>query len=308
MNLYDGNGDVIAIDSESSFPPYFETEIEGAVATLKSNDLLIGNTGESFVFITDVHWSLNAQHSPALINYILEKYRRIPVIFGGDAIGSKQSTKELAIAELRSFTDAFGDIIYTIGNHDENKEDSNPSTAYLTDAETYALLPRWSEGVYDCVTTGDTLGMYFDNPSQKIRHIIVRRENKTTLQASDVYQYIAEKIADTPSGWTNIIIMHDGLYNIANVSKAISDALTDGKSAVVFCGHTHANSVTVSNGITFVTTQTDAVNVNTHPTGCATMTAGTATEQAFDVVQIDANSKTVYMTRIGAGDDRTINY
>lgn len=308
LDFYDGNGELIEISNGNEIPPYWETEMETAVETLKSNELTIGENVVEFVFITDVHWSLNAKNSPSLVRYILDNYRDIPVIFGGDAIGSKQDTKALAYAELREFTGAFGNIIYAIGNHDANKEDGTDSSVHLTNGEVYALLPKNSEGVYGCVTTGDTMGMYFDNPSHNVRYIIIRRENKSTLSGSDVLQYMADRMAETPDGWTHIIVMHDGFYNISTVSAAVSGALTGTKKAVVFCGHNHANKSQVSDGITFISTQTDAVNVNTHPTDCAPMTIATTTEQAFDVMQIDLANQTVYATRVGAGDDRTINY
>ena len=65
-----------------------------------------------------------------------------------------------------------------------------------------------------------------------------------------------------------------------------------------------------SSDILITSTTCDAYarqNSNGFQHNVLTRTAGTITEQAFDVCQIDFTNKKLYMKRIGAGSDRTYN-
>jgi hypothetical protein len=61
------------------------------------------------------------------------------------------------------------------------------------------------------------------------------------------------------------------------------------------------------NGYALISTTTDAWRLQASSQGL-TRTVGTYTEQAFDVVHISKTNQTVYLTRIGAGSDRTIPF
>ena len=70
-----------------------------------------------------------------------------------------------------------------------------------------------------------------------------------------------------------------------------------------FSGHTHVDAITTLPGnITYpnIVTTCDTMN--------ETRTAGSITEQAFDVACVDTVNKKIYLTRIGYGSDREITY
>jgi hypothetical protein len=72
-----------------------------------------------------------------------------------------------------------------------------------------------------------------------------------------------------------------------------------------FSGHLHADKMyTVSSVYTVATLNDDKYVI----TGQPAKTAGTTTEQAFDIVTVNKNTRTVYLTRIGAGSDRSFTY
>ena len=83
------------------------------------------------------------------------------------------------------------------------------------------------------------------------------------------------------------------------------------KGGNVICwisGHTHQDKfITLPENITYkvLCTINDSLNVQS---GQATKTKGTATEQAFDIFTINKETRTVNITRIGAGIDRSFTY
>lgn len=103
----------------------------------------------------------------------------------------------------------------------------------------------------------------------------------------------------------------DELYNFSDAK---------GTCIAIIGGHTHYDASTeyenlVENSsssdtsfvwpyIPVIATTTDAINKQQTNTGELTRTAGTVTEQAFDVVNIDRSGRKITMKRIGAGGDR----
>ena len=79
-----------------------------------------------------------------------------------------------------------------------------------------------------------------------------------------------------------------------------------GNVIAVVCGHCHYDHLLKwNNSIPVITTLDDSY----HVVGDApTRTKGTITEQAFDVFTVDKTNRTVYVTRIGAGSDRSFTY
>jgi len=80
------------------------------------------------------------------------------------------------------------------------------------------------------------------------------------------------------------------------------------KGGEVICwvsGHVHRDKLFTISGINVITTLHDSLAVMS---GEATKTAGTATEQAFDIFTINKTTRTVNTTRVGAGADRSFTY
>lgn len=72
-----------------------------------------------------------------------------------------------------------------------------------------------------------------------------------------------------------------------------------------FAGHTHYDNVVATNGINIITVLNNSLNVYS---SSPTKTLGTTTECAFDIVTVNREKKTVKLTRIGAGNNRTFTY
>lgn len=311
-----------AKNDKTFIPAYWQDSLDTVVSNARTKALTIGKNLFDFIFITDTHWTVNAKHSPSLINYIADKLKIKTMIFGGDVITGTQSTRELALNEVYGFFENFDrqlNILSTLGNHDLNNNSS--TSAELTLDEAYPLYIKSAE--FFGLTDKTTMGAIFDNDSQKVR-VIQFLHPISSYTDADVTSWILSKIAEK-NGWTVIVISHaywnsmpsgtDLTVNIAStlLGKQIADALHDNSNTGFWlCGHTHRDyngTVTSDNGhtLTIICTTTDAYSYGGSDGG-PEMTLGTNTEQAFDIMQIDTVNRKIYTTRIGAGSDRIINY
>ena len=85
-------------------------------------------------------------------------------------------------------------------------------------------------------------------------------------------------------------------------AKTTTGDVADGNSPVKEEQQTKKNST-----LLVISTNCDTYKQST-PWGGYTMEAGTDTEQAFEIVQIDTKRHKLYLTRVGAGVDRTFQY
>lgn len=92
------------------------------------------------------------------------------------------------------------------------------------------------------------------------------------------------------------------------VTKSVDFTSNGGNVICWIAGHNHVDRfITMPEHITFnqVLTLNDSLNVQPQ---MPTKTRGTVTEQAFDVFTINKESRTVNITRVGAGSDRSFSY
>ena len=130
-------------------------------------------------------------------------------------------------------------------------------------------------------------------------------------------------VTSLASGWTVVLIAHNYWWdldgnnnprpstNSETVKASIETMKANANADIAYwqVGHLHSDySVTTDNGLLIVATTCDCSASREMNAISPTMTVGTATEQAFDVVQIDLANKNIYMTRCGVGNDRTFNY
>ena len=96
--------------------------------------------------------------------------------------------------------------------------------------------------------------------------------------------------------------------SVPNEFKTTSSVNFTGKGGDVvgvFGGHVHYDNIIKENEINIITTINDSyVRWSDAPE----RTKGTITEQAFDIVTIDKTTRTVNLTRVGAGSDRNFKY
>ena len=301
--------------SGKTFPSYYDNNVETVIANTKNNINMAGINGDSFIFVTDAHWGLNAKHSPEIIKYLLTNIPIRNVIFGGDALDS--GTKEAEMAKAYDFMSAYNfvddGLKYVLGNHDGNHNQHGSDDSYwFSSEELYGIFysPSKMEMKELHTTTGKvrlpTAYGYFDVPSVNVRYIIVGSpfgviddtefawiENQLTNNPSLHFVLFAHFLYDSSSGYTNSA---NKLFELCDEYNNVS--------AIVY-GHTHLDYVDyTANGIPIISTDTDAYSrLDTMNPNTATI--GTITEHAFDVYTIVFNQK-IMTERIGRGKNRTI--
>ena len=221
--------------------------------------------GDSFIFITDTHWSGNAKHSTQLISYVREHTGIQKVLFGGDILG-KASSKEAFIQKggeyLLESRDAFGsDYIPCVGDHDNNTVNvPNLSTCYvpyqemsplfigdLEECEEYHYydasdrLANYCSGEeYEEMIAFFKTVYYIDDKKNNIRYIVLNCGNGGKFGAPYTvfgggssllrlqFDWLAETLMSTPTGMNVCVLSHKGAYD-SSASRVLVGMLTQFK-------------------------------------------------------------------------------
>ena len=153
------------------------------------------------------------------------------------------------------------------------------------------------------------------------------------------YDWLTDVALDMPEGYTAFIFAHEpysGDYSLMtgvvdafnnkgtyknsftdsdnawrNASVDVNFANANGEIAAVFAGHTHLSEIRSEDNNPMYSTCplimiTNAVGGEVRDG--TTRTDGTTTEFAMDIVTVDLKNRNIYMTRLGAGEDREISY
>lgn len=120
IHLYDGSyipNDLTAVDKVARkaisdikpmyvIPEYFNTELNDAIAEVKTNMLEVGNHGVTFAFITDIHNENNAGNSHLLVGKLMEETGVNVLVNGGDNINNGNNKDQMLKME-RDVTNRF---------------------------------------------------------------------------------------------------------------------------------------------------------------------------------------------------------
>lgn len=307
-----------AVMQGSVLPSYWYTYLETKIADVQSKDMAIGNHGDSFVFVTDLHYVTNDGHSAGATKYVLDHSSVTKVIIGGDICNGDTTSKQGCINQIIACRNDFREInpYYLRGNHDNNTEIASPTPEKaLSDSELYGLILKPIENK---IIGDKTFHYYFDNEVEKVRYICLDTGHPDTNVISDAQiTWMQQRITELSAGWTVIVLTHQYYSTVGtmdgNGTKILAglNAIYDTASATiagVICGHSHADYMeTTAKGFPVICTTCD-VRGGQSSSVPLTRTAGTYTEQAFDVFHIDTTARKIYATRIGAGSDRNTTY
>ena len=307
------------VNSGTHLPDYWLTYLETKISDVQDKDIEIGNHGDGFIWVTDLHYNTNDGNSAGACEYKIEKSSVNNVIIGGDICNGSNDGKSACFKQILNCRDAYRPInpFYLRGNHDNNTEISSPSEGKaISDSELYGIILKPIED--KIVNPDKALHYYFDNEVQKIRYICLDTGHPDTNVISDAQiTWMQGIITELASGWTVVVLTHQYYSNAAQLTRddngdkilAGLNAIYDSANATiacVICGHSHRDVLeTTAKGFPVICTTCD---VRGGESGSLTRTAGTYTEQAFDVFHIDTTARKIYATRIGAGSDRETTY
>ena len=159
----------------------------------------------------------------------------------------------------------------------------------------------------------------YDDEFQKVRFIVLDYSD------ADAASYLTTHAAELSAGWTVVVICHEYWgdrespsdpvtpnTNGAAIASAIDNGygVWDAEVALFLVGHIHFDkNTTTTSGVPIVSINCDAyTDGQSYNWGGYQMTKGTTTEQCIDLVNIDTQNKDIYMTRVGAGSDRSFSY
>lgn len=315
-------------DSDEMPANYYEA-INAKLTDLHNNMKDIGKNGETFAFITDLHWFKNAKNSQNIIKYLRKKANIDNIICGGDLIneGTPDSQADIMCDCVRAFELPNAFFPCAVGNHDDN---SNWSPEFIAEHPEYLF---GKNGVYaymisqnkDNVTyiSSNAWNYYYDIVSSKTRVIIC--DTGADSSFSD-YDDLASCMLSTPSGYHIVIVAHwlmnsnqkttfctnlCDMIDAYNAHSTVTINLTTydfasaaGEVVCALSGHEHVDEdTTTTAGIPVIVTNCDMVG--DYATG---ITYDTIEEQCLDVITIDYINKTIKCLRFGKGSDRTFSY
>lgn len=299
------------IENGKGYPSFYDSYILDRIENIKYKDILIGNSGDSFTFITDLH-DQNNYYSPFLAKKIYDNTSVKKIVYGGDYI-NEPSSKETALSLLsdrRNKCMVKDDVIVLRGNHDTNPY----GTGQLTVGEFYSIFDKHIE---KHINTNKNTYFYYDNESQKIRYIFVDSGVDGTI--SDTQKnWIKVNTENLSAEWTIVVFMHHGIYtdvkddrtnikaysSLTTVKQVLANVTA--KIACIICGHIHIDLSDTSGAYPIICTTCDAHGVQASSMSSDNRDVGTINEQAFDVFHIDTANKKVYATRIGGGENNVI--
>jgi hypothetical protein len=322
-----------------SVPSYWIPHLEEKLKKIRKN--AEDGVTDSFIFISDIHSENNTLLSPALAQYIKENTGIDRVIIGGDLInGNKEKEKALAAMEAALQELAPLRPYFVRGNHDQNT-DWGPITP-----ENFFYDALYRERVMGIAANECVPGKFYghlDVPAAKLRYFFLDTGTcysevfgsmdgnydwvgGRTAPYQEQLIYLKEKASELPADWGIIAVQHiligGGPADKSQIQNIINQPLLDcldelatkeNSPAVIaaFCGHNHRDRMIVSPaGYPVISLTCDGGGSSSWDWDAdnRTRTPGTTEEQAFDVVQIDRASRTIYMTRIGVGRDRACRF
>lgn len=232
-------------------------------------------------------------------------------------------------------------VLLTLGNHDGTTYTS-PSTndKVISKATRFNWFMRpfcddnkriWGGGEY----------YYVDYPQGKIRFIALCSNNGTeNIYRKNHYdgnqlKWLAEEALIAPKGYTVVVLSHfpsngteaggsptnsdvlmailtafDTKNNYSGSADGVSISANYSNSDAILCGffagHIHNDTID-DTSTSFPIITVDTAGNKTEVEG-RTFKNGSTTETAFDVVSINKASRTIYLTRIGVGTDRYVEY
>ena len=303
-------------DASLVVPDYYFEEgyLQNKVNTIRQLMVDADGNYDAFIFVTDTHWEINQQHSPALIRYIKQALNINTIIHGGDMYDKWSEFFHDEV--LKKYELAFGSFPYCVAGNHEYKG------SYMTDATIWYFL----NSPHKDIVPGNPARNYYyvDNLTTKTRLVVLNvlasdDNDDATFSFEEAQQlWLANTALDVPAGWRIVIAAH-ALYNIyegslveipdvtQNLINIVDNYQGNGYITCIIQGHIHIDRITFTpGGIPIIATTCDKngiwVNPDTHEGDLdyVTRTTGTIDEQAFDIFVLDYKNRIITAERIGS--------
>lgn len=239
--------------------------------------------------------------------------------------------------------DSYARTFFVAGNHDLGVDYDGQGETYgaIISREELYDISGIKENVNVITQDPDTPFNYtYRDDTNKIYYVIATANLRDTVTGEiykKMYKWFCHALNSCPAEYTIVVFNHEifrsstddrfleFIGNICDVIDAYNsrgsspEYATDpttvidfsngaGEVACMIGGHAHMDmSKTTDGGVPVIVTTTDNAGAEASAS-TLTRTAGTVSEQAFDVFTIDTTNRTIEATRIGAGEDRSFTY
>lgn len=328
-------------------PTYWQDAVAAAAAKVKALQDAGGADVVNFVWFSDLHYAPTSAYIANIGNLaatIMDACSIPLALMSGDTMSAEPVANE---ATLLAWLEGAASLLAPIGkdrllqirgNHDDvyGSYTSGSNTSYYVNkvapAKIWNRLHRQQAQDFRRVFGGDGTYFYLDNIPQKTRFICLNGHLYTgpAITAGTTgamtggfgaaqLEWLETVALDVENGWSVIISTHvppaaqaiNGTTYLAQIPdgadfREIVNAST-ADIIGIFCGHCHVDAAVVWDLSCPIVTITCAINTP-YDDATADRVAGTATETALDIVTINKATKTINMTRLGIGNDRSYTY
>lgn len=333
--------DIVSKNELIDIPEYYNTNnyLSDKIDDIREIGFGLSINSTRFVFITDYHVPDNTGNSPALAKKIMRETGIKELYFNGD-YNNKENTPIGGYDVLCSFLDdvkplEYGNhIYYTTGNHEYNDPSGAESNLRIERPPIFQLFNAYDKNIVS-INPDATNAYYVDYPDAKIRIYGIDCNYESEITPA-TRKYMFDSLLEVPEGYSVFVTSHVGKGSAG--SETLSSrfeqimeccaAMNDGTSATfslgtpfgtvtynfagkartfigAITGHIHVDGYVIYDSrFPVIITECDTLDTTRNPN----KVAGTVTEQAFDVVQIDVTNQRIYCTRIGDGSDRTFSF
>lgn len=304
---------VDALAAPYAVPSYWQTAVDSAVAKIKEQQETGGADCMSFVWFSACNVSPGSTANTGKIVKAVMDSCCIPfALLCGDLIGGDADSAEESYAAAEDMLKPIGwkRLLQTQGG-----QDTFLSTGQKRN-EQYLYNAIYRRQTMDSRRVFGEDGTYFyvDYPIAKVRFVMLN-----AYQAAVSTSVVSFGLGNTQrnwlehtalafpeTGWLVIIGCHvmpdeEGLQDREQLQQILSGFVAGGgQIGGYFCGNRHADEIHIGRfsypAISITSNAPAAENV------------GTDTEHAVDIVTINRNSRTVSLTRLGVGEDRSFSY
>lgn len=319
-----------------SVPSFWQDALNECIAKIKA--LQIGRNCVTFPFFSDNHQRNG--YAGLLISEVMKQCHIPYCFFGGDSISNGYiDSEETMIAQDKAFDTSMsyipnGRFCRAVGNHDGfwNVSSATGDEYHYTDAKIYELFLREESIAQNKHFGGDGTYYYVDDIASQVRWIVMDTNDGVVEEAQLMWlENVA--LSFNESGWAIVFISHQpisnhyhaGISNAADVRAILTDYMGSygpNKADIVgwYSGHIHRDRIWTGAA---VNTKDDSegdpmgftqVTITSDHTGIAyddaTKHTVAADDQshAIDFVTINKGTRTVHLTRLGVGEDRSYTY
>lgn len=328
-NIEELDSRVIALETDAdtlTVPSFWQDAVDACIAKIKA--LQVGRSCVTFPFFSDNHQRNG--YAGILIAHIMKECHIPYAFFGGDSIDSGYIASEAVMIEQdKKFDTAMsyipnGRFCRAVGNHDGYWAVDANNKNFYTDAQNYELFLREESIAQNKHFGGDGTYYYVDDVASQTRFIVLDT-NDGTVEAEQI-AWFRDTALKVDTGWAVVVISHQPISNHyhANISNAaaVRAVVTESGAEIIgwFSGHIHRDRI-YTGAATNTTDDTQGaamgftqVTITSDHTGIAYDDATKHTvanddqSHAIDFVTINKATRTVHLTRLGIGADRSYSY